>query len=96
MTPNDVSGRYTVRVTVTLFADSRRDAYRQIQRALNADARRHGIDYIDAEDTLIEPFCANLQLDTHGEFGDHRDLALDGSPLCAACLAEAAVTNEGA
>src|SRR5262245_1668364 len=77
-------GRYTVQVTVTVFADSRHDAYRQIQRTLAADARRHGIVFVDAEDTKLEPFCSNAE--AH-DMSSAADLAVDDSNLCANCLA---------
>lgn len=75
-------GRYTMQVTVTLFADSPRDAYQQIDRALGADWRRHRIDFVDAEETRVEPFCCNY--DTHDMEGE-ADLAVEGTTLCAAC-----------
>src|SRR5262245_65127590 len=80
------AGRYTVQVTVNLYAQDRQDAYRQIRRALSN--KRDGVEFVDAEDTKIEPFCANLLAsDEHGEWGDERDLAVEGTTLCATCLA---------
>jgi len=88
-------GRYTVEVTVTVWADSRRHAYRQIQHALSN--KRDGVEFVDAEDTQIEPYCANLLAsDEHGEFGDERDLAVEGSTLCKACLEQAKAVSDGA
>ena len=75
-------GRYTVLVTVTVFADSRRDAYRQIERALARKA--DGVTYVDAEDTQLEPFCAN---EAAHDCYEATDLAVAGTSLCAACLA---------
>jgi len=79
-----VPGRYTVQVTVTVWANNRSDAYRQIKNVLSD--RKDNVTFVDAEDTNIEPFCANLDLDTHDEYGDERDLAVAGGNLCAACL----------
>lgn len=85
-------GRYTVQVTVTVLADSRQDAYRQIERYLGQDHRKHGITYVDAEDTKLEPVCANAG-DVH-DFDSERDVAVDGSDLCAACLEDQTSTFE--
>lgn len=88
-----VPGRYTVQVTVTVFADDRQDAYRQIERYLGQDYRKHGITYVDAEDTKIEPFCSNVE--SH-DMNDANDLAVEGTRLCAKCvlaLADKAVSG---
>ncbi|HMF95118.1 MAG TPA: hypothetical protein VKE96_12520 [Vicinamibacterales bacterium] len=82
-------GRYTVQVTVQVWADDRQDAYRQIQQALSR--KRDGVEFVDAEDTLIEPLCAHLsgaEYDPdHWSYGDWRDLAVTGTRYCADCLA---------
>ena len=65
-------GRYTMQVTLTLFADSPRDAYQQIDRALGADWRRHRITFVDAEETRVEPFCCHYE--THDRGGGRRTI----------------------
>src|SRR5262245_42219457 len=83
MSTQAVPGRYRILVTVTVFASNRQDAYRQVRNALSR--RNDAVEFIDCEDIEIEPYCANL--DDHGEYGDQRDLAVEGQTVCAACIA---------
>lgn len=77
-----VPGRYTLLITAKVYASSRRDAYNQVERALAK--RRDGLEYIDAEDIKIEPYC--IHVDAGQSYEDERDLAMLESPLCAICL----------
>jgi hypothetical protein len=76
-----VPGRYTLLITAKVYASSRRDAYNQIERVL--EKRRDGLEYIDAEDIKIEPYCIHVEAGITYE--DERDLAILESPLCATC-----------
>lgn len=77
-----VPGRYTMQITATVYANNRREAYTQIESALSR--RNDGVEYVDAEDIKIEPYCLHV-LSVGMEYGGDRDLAEPGSALCATC-----------
>lgn len=76
-------GRYTVDITATLYADNQWDAYRQVERALD----RSQIALVEVEDTRVEPYCVHVDIGLWYGNGrnNERDLAAEGSALCAAC-----------
>ena len=87
MTIPAVPGRYTLQVTVTLYADSRSDAYQQVERVLSQrhyNDRFSAVTFVDAEDIQIEPYCNSPE---HEDRSDDTDLAVKGLALCTVCLA---------